>query len=232
MISPSQPPNGFIRYRVVFGASLTQFTVIGLLISFGLFFKPFEAEYGWSRTALSASTSVAFFLMGVFAIAIGRFNDRFGPRLVLGITGTLYGIGYVLLSQVTEIWHLFLIFGLFIGAGMAAHDVVTLSTVSRWFPRRRGFMSGIVKTGTAIGQVAVPPMAAILLTQFGWQTALVVMGTAATGLMVIASACMANPPRNEATDQRVTCRAFRQNRPGAYQPCGFFVRSSFWYFRP
>jgi MFS family permease len=197
----SQHSSGLTSYRVVFGACLTQFTIIGLLISYGLFFKVFETEYGWSRTALSASTSVAFFLMGLFAIVIGRLNDRFGPRLVLGVSGTLYGIGYALMSQVTEIWHLFVIFGLCVGSGMAAHDVVTLSTVARWFPSKRGLMSGIVKTGTAVGQVAVPPLSAILLTQFGWQTALIVLGTAATGLMVIASACMSNPPKTEASER-------------------------------
>ena len=99
MTNISQQSSGLIRYRVVFGACLTQFTIIGLLVSYGLFFKIFETEYGWSSTALSASTSVAFFLMGVFAIAIGRFNDRFGPRLVLGISGTLCSIGYTLMSQ-------------------------------------------------------------------------------------------------------------------------------------
>ena len=202
MTIASAQSNGATRYWVVFGACLTQFTIIGLLISYGLFFAEFEREYGWSRTALSASTSVAFFLMGVFAIAIGRLNDRFGPRLVLGISGTLYGIGYALLSQVTEIWHLFILFGLCIGSGMAAHDVVTLSTVARWFPNRRGVMSGIVKTGTAVGQVSVPPLAAVLLTQYGWQTALVILGTAATGLMVIASACMSDPPKAKGQGQR------------------------------
>ena len=94
MTTASVQYSGATRYWVVFGACLTQFTIIGLLIAYGLFFAEFEREYGWSRTSLSATTSVAFFLMGVFAIPIGRFNDVFGPRLVLGITGTLYGIGY------------------------------------------------------------------------------------------------------------------------------------------
>ena len=57
------------RYLVVFGASLTQFAVIGLLFSYGLFFKVFEAEFGWSRTLLSSCSSLAFFMMGVLAMA-------------------------------------------------------------------------------------------------------------------------------------------------------------------
>ena len=59
-----------MRARVVFGACLTQFTIIGLLISYGLFFKSFEAEFGWSRTAISASTSIAFFSWGCWRLSL------------------------------------------------------------------------------------------------------------------------------------------------------------------
>ena len=191
----AQQNQNLLRARVVVGACLIQFTIVGLLISYGLFFKTFEAEFGWSRTALSASTAFAFFLMGVLAIPAGRLSDRFGPRLVLGATGTVYGIGYAFLSQASEIWHLFVLFGLCVGTGLATHDVVTLSTVARWFPGRRGTVTGLVKTGTAVGQIAVPPIAAVLLTNLGWQTAMIVLGTTATGLIVIAAACMANPTK-------------------------------------
>jgi MFS family permease len=71
------------RYLIVLGACLTQFTVIGLLFSYGLFFKAFEAEFGWSRTLLSSCTSFAFIVMGVLAFFGGRLSDRYGPRLVL-----------------------------------------------------------------------------------------------------------------------------------------------------
>ena len=191
-----------MRARVVFGACLTQFTVIGLLISYGLFFKSFEAEFGWSRTAISASTSIAFFLMGVLAIVVGQLNDRIGPRLVLGVAGIIYGIGYALMPQISEIWHLFVLFGLLAGLGLAAHDVVTLSTVARWFPSKRGLMTGIVKSGTAAGQVAVPPIAALLLTGLGWRTALLVLGVAAIVMMIVAAASMANPPDHANAEAR------------------------------
>ena len=55
------------RYPVVFGACLTQFTIVGLMFSFGLFFDIFEEQLGWSRTILSGSTSLAFLVMGLLA---------------------------------------------------------------------------------------------------------------------------------------------------------------------
>ncbi len=51
--------------------------------------------------------SFAFIVMGVLGFFGGRLNDRYGPRLVLAVTGTLFGLGYALLHQVTQPWQLF-----------------------------------------------------------------------------------------------------------------------------
>lgn len=182
------------RFMIVLGACLTQFTTIGLLFSYGLFFKTFEAEFGWSRTLLSSCTSIAFLVMGILAIYGGRLADRYGPRIVLGVTGALGGLGYVLMAQISQPWQLVAIFGLFIGVGMSSHDVVTLSTIARWFDKRRGTMTGIVKVGTAAGQFAVPLIAAFLMIQYGWRTALVIMGISGMVILLVAAALIKNPP--------------------------------------
>ena len=182
------------RYLIVLGACLTQFMVIGLLFSYGLFFKYFEMEFGWSRTLLSSGMSFAFIVMGVLAFFCGRLSDRYGPRLVLAVSGTLCGMGYALLSQVTQPWQLFVIFGLFIGVGMATHDVVTLSTIAREFRRRRGIMTGVVKVGTAAGQMTVPPTAAFLIAIYDWRLALMILGVAAVALLLVAALLMKSSP--------------------------------------
>ena len=164
------------RYKAVFGACLTQGTVIGLLFAYGLLIKELETEFGWSRTLLSSCTSVAFLGMGVFAILGGTLSDKYGPRLVLCFTGLSIGVGFALMSQVTAAWHLFVIFGVFVALGMGTHDVVTLSIVARWFEKRRGIMTAVVKIGTALGQAAVPPLMAILILMFGWRDAVLMIG--------------------------------------------------------
>lgn len=182
------------RLVVVFGACLTQFTVIGMLFSFGLFFTVFQDAFGWPRALLSGCSSLAFLVMGVMAIFGGRLNDRYGPRVVLGFTGTVYGIGLMLMSMVDAPWQLVAIFGLFIGLGLSTHDVVTLSTVARWFKARRGVLTGVVKVGTATGQIVVPPLVALMIAGLGWRTALVAAGVLATGLLVVAALAMRLPP--------------------------------------
>ncbi len=207
------------RYLVVAGACLTQFTVIGLLFSFGLFFKVFEVEFGWSRTLFSAASALSFFMMGMLAMLGGRLSDRFGPRRVLAVTGLCYGLGYALLSQITAPWQLFLLFGTLIALGMGTHDVVTLSTVARWFEGRRGLMTAVVKVGTAVGQVVLPPVVAALILWLGWRGAVVGMGAAAACALLIAAMLMRAPEASPAKAAQtaaspdVDLAAVRRSRP-------------------
>lgn len=186
------------RYLIVFGACLTQFTVIGLLFSFGLFFNVLEETFGWSRTLLSSATALGALVMGVLAVFAGRLSDRYGPTPVLAGSGLLFGAGYALISAVGEPWHLFALFGLFIGIGMSTHDVATLSAIARWFVRRRGTMTGIVKVGTAAGQMALPPVTALLIAGLGWRSAALALGVGAAALLVVAAVSMKRPPPDRA----------------------------------
>jgi MFS family permease len=182
------------RYSVVLGGFLTQFTVIGLLFCFGVFFKEFEEAFGWSRTFLSVCNAVSFLFMGVLAIFAARWNDRFGPRKVLLVAGIVYSIGFLLMSQVGAPWQLFIICAAFFGIGLGTHDVVTLSSVARWFKGRRGIMTGVVKTGTGIGQFVMPPFAAFLIITLEWRGALLVLGGLGFVLLILAALMMQRPP--------------------------------------
>lgn len=182
------------RYIVVAGAVLVQFTVIGLFIGYAVLFKSFEEEFGWSRALLSSMTSAAILIMGILAVAGGRLVDRYGPRIVLGVTGVVFGAGFAMISQVDQAWQLILIFGFSVGLGMSTHDVVTLSTVVRFFERRRGIMAGIVKFGAAAGQFVVPPLLALMVASLGWRDAVMVAGLGAIVLLLVAAAAMRRPP--------------------------------------
>jgi MFS family permease len=218
------------RYLIVFGACLTQFTVIGLLFSYGLFFKAFEVEFGWSRTLLSSCMSFAFIVMGVLAFFGGRLSDRYGPRLVLAVSGTLCGMGYALLSQVTQPWQLFAIFGLFIGVGMATHDVVTLSTIARQFRQRRGIMTGVVKVGTAAGQITVPPIAAFFIAIYDWRLALIILGIAAVALLLVAALLMKSPPASAGSGKGIDAAGSRLQEARRTRPLWMICAIQFSFF--
>jgi MFS family permease len=188
------------RYFVVLGALLTQFMIIGLFFVYSLLIKELELEFGWSRTTLSIGASIVGFSMGFYAILGGRLSDLFGPRLVLTFSGLIYGLGYAAISFISEPWHLFAICALFLGVGMGTHDVVTLGPIAKWFPNRKGIMTGIVKSGTATGQMVMPVVAAILLAKYGWRETVVIVGLVAAVVLVIGAQFMSVPSKPKSTE--------------------------------
>ena len=174
---------------------MTQAVCIGAMFTFGVFFKEFQASFGWSRAMVSGASSLAFFVMGAGGILAGVLNDRIGPRLVLTVSGISMGIGYVLLSQMNTPWQLYLLYGLMVGIGLSTHDVLTLSTVARWFVKRRGMMSGIVKVGTGFGQLVVPMIATALIAAFGWRISYLFIGAAVLIALVMAAQFIKRDPQ-------------------------------------
>ncbi len=157
---------------------------IGAHISFGVFFNPLIAEFGWSRATLSGASSMAFFLMGLLSIIVGRLNDRIGPRVMMTVTGVLSGLGFLLMSRLDSVWQLYLFYGVVVGAGLSSIDVITLSTIARWFDLKRGVMTGVVKVGTGAGYVACPIVASLLVSSYGWRTTYFIIGSAVLIILV------------------------------------------------
>ena len=174
---------------------VTQMMYLGLFFTFGVLFPEFEKEFGWSRAQISGASSTMFIVMGVLGIAMGRVNDQIGPRILLTASTVVFALGFILMSRMTALWHLYLFYGLLCGLGIAAHDVVVLSTVARWFTRGRGLMSGLVKTGAGIGQLIVPLFAAFFILRHGWRDATMVVGLVALIVMVIAAQVVRRDPK-------------------------------------
>ena len=189
------------KVNVVVGSFFTQFIIVGMLFTYGVLMTELEKEFGWSRTLLSSIGAAGWLAWGVLAIPGGFLNDRLGPRIVLGVNGFIFGIGFILFSKSSEVWHLFLIFIFFIGAGLSTHDISTLSTIAKWFESKRGLMTSIAKIGTAMGQLVMPPLIAFLIVSFGWRTATFYLGIAASIGLVLAASIMSAPKNSNQTSK-------------------------------
>ena len=112
-------PRFFYGYIVVIAAFFIMVVSWATYNSFGIFFKPMLDEFSWSRGITSGAFSLSMFIYGILGIAVGALNDRFGPRVVLTFCGILLGLGYLLMSQITTLWQLYLFLGVIIGIGMS-----------------------------------------------------------------------------------------------------------------
>ncbi|MFC2034864.1 MFS transporter [Chloroflexota bacterium] len=169
-------PRIFYGYIIVAAGFSVMMIIHGTVNTFGVFFNPLLAEFDTSRAALSAASSISFFTMGFAAIAMGVLSDRFGPKVVLTIFAVFFSVGHFLMSQVNTLWQMYLSFAV-IGIGFSPSDVVPLSTVVRWFVKRRGVMSGIMKIGTGLGLMVMPLLASALISKFEWRTSYIILGT-------------------------------------------------------
>ena len=87
--------------------------------TYGIFFTPLQNEFGWSRATISGAYTLSSVLVGIASIFIGRLTDHFGPRVILFSCGIFLGLGYLLMSLIFEVWHVYLYYGLIIAIGMS-----------------------------------------------------------------------------------------------------------------
>jgi MFS family permease len=161
---------------------------------FGVFLKPMITEFGWTRAITSGAYSLSNVLSGVLSIVMGGLTDRFGPRIVLTFCGFSLGLGYLLMSQVSAIWQLYLLFGVIIGIGISGAWVPLLSTVARWFVKRRSLMTGIVVAGMSIGQLITPMVVSRLIVAYGWRLSSLRLGGVVLIVMVLAAQFLRRDP--------------------------------------
>jgi MFS family permease len=186
-------PKFFYGYIIVLVAFFIMLVMWGAIYSFGIFFKPLLTEFGWTRAETSGAYSLFMVLHGLVYILTGRLNDKFGPRIVLAVSGLFLGLGYLLMSQVSAIWQLYLFYGVVIAMGMGG-TVPLMSTVARWFTRRRGLVTGIVMSGSGLGTMIMPPMASWLISSYGWPVSYLVIGIITLVLVILAAQFLRRDP--------------------------------------
>ena len=188
-------PKYFYGYNIVAAGFIIQAVCIGAMFTYGIFFKEFQAEFGWSRATISGASSLAFLIMGAVGVLAGKLNDRIGPRVLIMASGISLGLGYLLMSRMQAPWQIYLLYGGLAGIGFSTHDVVTLSTVARWFVKRRGMMSGVVKVGTGTGQFVVPLIVTAFVAAYGWRNAYLIIGAVLLVILVAVAQVMRRDPQ-------------------------------------
>jgi MFS family permease len=184
----------YYGYIIASSAFFIQILGPGSYITYGIFFNSFLTEFGWSRAMISGASSLYFFMFGLLGILTGRLVDKIGPRIVMTGCGIFYGSGYMLMSQIQSVWQLYLFYGLIVAIGFSAIDVVTLSTIARWFSRRRGTMTGTIKVGAGVGLLLGPLIINWLILSYGWRTSYIIMGGVVLVFLVAASQFLKRDP--------------------------------------
>ncbi len=192
--SPGAKPGFFYGYIVVVAALAIMVASWGTYYAFGVFFNPVLIEFGWTRTMTAGAFSLSLLMNGLLGIVMGGLNDRFGPRIVVSFSGLLFGLGYLLMSQISAVWQLYLFYGVIVGTAMGGTFAPLASTVARWFVKRRGMMTGIIVAGIGIGTLIGPPAASWLIATYGWRLSYAILGSLILVVVVLAAQFLRRDP--------------------------------------
>ena len=165
--------------------------------STGALFQPIEETFGWSRSVTSGAVTLNLVVFGLVAPFAAAVMERFGVRRVGALALLLVGTGSGLTALMTQEWHLWVLWGGFIGTGTGAMALVFGAIVAnRWFVKHRGLVVGLFSAGNATGQLVFLPFIAKLIEDGSWRAAALVVTVLAFALIPIFLAVMREHPKD------------------------------------
>jgi MFS transporter, OFA family, oxalate/formate antiporter len=177
------------------GAGVLMQLAFGAVYAWSVFLNPLVRAFGWSNSEVTLTFSIAILVLGFAAFFGGLWMSRVGPRMVGIVAGICYGLGVALSSLCAgQLWVLYLTYGVLGGLGLGLGYIVPVATLVKWFPDRRGFITGLAVAGFGAGALLTAPVAAALIEQVGVLHTLGVLGIIYLVMVVAGSSVMSNPP--------------------------------------
>lgn len=155
-----------------------------------------EGDFGWNKSLIGLGIATYYGFGAIYAPFTGWLGDRFGSRIMLAAAAVMYLISMILLSQISEVWHFFLFFGVLLSLTQSLGMVPLMASVSGWFRRRLGFGIGILWAAGGIGTAAFAPLAGYLIETLNWQNTFLIIGL----IGGIAMLCLVPLMRNRPSD--------------------------------
>ena len=147
-----------------------------LLYTFGVFVRPLTGEFGWTRTQLSGALALSQYTFALAAPVWGLLIDRVGPRAVLLPSVACMSLLVGSLGLVGSLWQYYLIFAAASFCAGGASPIGYCAVLARKFERRLGLALGLALMGVGTGAAILPPLAAMLMADFGWRAAYAGLG--------------------------------------------------------
>lgn len=180
-----------------------QFPIFGILImlcvgnvyAWSVFRKPLQEAYGWTAAQATIPFQISIAVFALAMIFAGRWQDKSGPRPVAMLGGILIGLGFVLSSFLgTTLTGLCIAFGVVAGIGMGGAYVTPIATTIKWWPDRRGLMTGLVVMGMGAGSIIGGIGGPILIAKVGVLKTFLIFGVAFGLVITLCGSFLRTPP--------------------------------------
>nr|KAG5691324.1 hypothetical protein BaRGS_014023 [Batillaria attramentaria] len=177
-------PDGGWGWFVVLGAFFISMICDGCAFSFGVMFVYLLDEFQQSKSQTAWVASIFYCLSLMLGPVASALTTRFGCRKVTMVAGLMSCLGFVASSYVTEVWMLYLTFGVVVGAGFSLCYVTSVITVAYYFEKRRALATGLSVCGTGIGTFTFAPLCEYLVGVYGWRGTFLILGAITLNITV------------------------------------------------
>src|SRR5580693_9002808 len=168
---------------------------LGAVYAWSVFRIPLSKEFGWSISEVTLTFTIGWFFLGCAAFLGGIWLHRTTPRVVAMTGGLLWSSGVFLASfSAYKLWWLYLTYGVIGGTGLGMGYIVPVAVLVKWFPERRGLITGIAVGGFGAGSLIAAPIAVRLIQRVGPLTTFAYLGIAYAIVSLTAASFMRNPP--------------------------------------
>lgn len=187
--------NFFVRWiYMVIGVVAMLFA--GILYAWSILKSPLSAEFGWgaSELALNFTLAMTFFCIG--GLLGAQLSKRAGHRIALILAGVLAAVGFILTSVLNNVsvWVLYVTYGILAGLGIGIAYNVVISTVSAWFPDKKGLCSGCLMMGFGASALILGNVADNMFkSNIGWRATYVILGVAIFVVLTLAGILLKKP---------------------------------------
>ena len=182
------------RWIVVIGALIIQLC-LGAIYSWSVFVNPLKDTYAFTTTQTQIIFSVALAAFALVMIFAGRWQDKVGPKKVAIVGGILLGLGYILARFANgSFYGLVLTIGLIGGAGLGLGYVCPIAACVKWFPDKRGLITGLAVAGFGAGAWIFAQVASSLIGSVGIPATFMTLGIIFLIAIIPSSFLMINPP--------------------------------------
>ncbi len=166
---------------------------LGAVYAWSVFRLPLAKQFGWTIPQITLTFTIAIFVLGFASFLGGLWVSRSGPRLVAVTGGILYGLGTLLAGFTHGLPWLYATYGVIGGTGLGLSYIVPVAVLVKWFPDRRGLITGVAVGGFGAGALLTAPLATRLISSIGVLHTFIYLGISYMVVTVIAGWFMQNP---------------------------------------
>ncbi|WDH82902.1 OFA family MFS transporter [Paenibacillus urinalis] len=183
------------RFLIVLGTIIMQMG-LGTIYTWSLFNAPLVSKFGWELSSVSITFSITSFALAFATLFAGKIQEKIGLRKLTAVSGILLGIGLMLSSQASSLAALYVLAGVIVGFADGTAYITSLSNLIKWFPNRKGLISGISVGAYGTGSLVFKYINGGLIESVGVSQAflywvLIVMAMIITGSLLVREASVA-----------------------------------------